>query len=187
MAINRVSPIASSTAPNWLREAQEALLAAENAGGMMGALQGARSKPGTIKTFLAHSQNNAAALALIAQGNVEAARDLAFKAATDAYNKRVAERLQEARAHAAPQMNYTPPKGLDSVIYFANGSTLDTVSNILTLSDGTQIDATTGQDYVDESALIRMANGAYLDTKNNILVMADGTKIDTITGLKITV
>ncbi len=184
-AINRVSPIASSTAPNWLKEAQESLAAAESEGGMMGTLQAARSQPGTIKTFLANSQNNAAALALISQGNVEAARDLAFKAATEAYNKRVAERLQATQAHV--QTNYTPPKTLDPMIYFANGSTLDTVNNILTLSDGTQIDATTGQDYVDENALIRMANGAYLDTKNNVLVMADGTKIDTITGLTITV
>ena len=186
MAINRVSPIASSTAPNWLKEAQEALVAAESAGGMLGALQHARSKPGTIKTYLANSRNAAYGLALIAQGNVEAARDLAFKAAADAYNKRVSERLEEARAHATAQTNYTPPKTLDPVIYFANGSTLDTVKNILTLSDGTQIDAITGQSYVDERALIRMANGAYLDTKNNILVMADGTKIDTVTGLKIT-
>jgi hypothetical protein len=73
------------------------------------------------------------------------------------------------------------------VIYFDDGTTLDTVNNILTRLDGKQIDTTTGQLYVEPGSIIQMANGAYLDTKNNILTMADGTKIDTITGLTITV
>jgi len=83
--------------------------------------------------------------------------------------------------------NYTPPKGLDPVIYFEDGSSLDTTSNILTMSNGKQIDTTTGLEYHDPKDIVSMANGAYLDTKNNILTMSDGTKVDTITGLKITV
>jgi hypothetical protein len=73
------------------------------------------------------------------------------------------------------------------VIYFSDGSTLDTINNIFTMSDGKQVDATTGQPYVDPNSVIRMANGAYLDTKNSILHMADGTEIDAVTGLIITV
>jgi len=57
----------------------------------------------------------------------------------------------------------------------------------MTLSNGTQIDTTTGLQVIDTSAIINMANGAYLDTKNNILTLADGTRIDAVTGLKITV
>jgi hypothetical protein len=184
--INQVSPIASSTSSNWLKEAQAAIAASESAGGMLGALAASRSQPGSLKAFLAQSQNLANGFSLIAQGNVQSSLDLTFKAATDAYNKRIAERLAAAQARNAQPVNYTPPKGLDSIIYFSDGTTLDTVANIITLSNGKQIDALTGRDYIDESALIRMANGAYIDTKNNVMVMADGTKIDTITGLIIT-
>ncbi|MGA8823434.1 MAG: hypothetical protein WB613_11490, partial [Pseudolabrys sp.] len=76
---------------------------------------------------------------------------------------------------------------LDPTIFFADGSTLDTNSNVLTRSDGTQIDITTGAKVIDTSSMIQMANGAYLDTANNILTMPDGTEIDTVTGLKISV
>jgi hypothetical protein len=178
--------IASATASNWLKEAQESLLSAANPGGLMGALQNARHANGSIKSFLANSQRTAANLAFVSMNSVEAAGELAAQMASAAIEKRIAERLAAAQNLSKPQKNYTPPRGLDPVIYFANGSTLDTTRNILTLSDGKQIDATTGRDYVDESAVIRMANGAYLDTKNNILVLADGTKIDTITRLIIT-
>ena len=76
---------------------------------------------------------------------------------------------------------------LDPIIFFPDGSTIDTNSNILTMANGTQIDTTTGAKVVDTSSLIQMANGAYLDTKNNILTMPDGTQIDTVTGLKLSV
>jgi len=65
MAIAPVSA-ASSTSSNWLKEAQESLVASETPGGMMGALQDARAGY-SIKTFLAKSQNNLYALAQIAQ------------------------------------------------------------------------------------------------------------------------
>ena len=71
------------------------------------------------------------------------------------------------------------------MIYFSDGSFLDTEKNILTRTDGTQIDTTTGTTYVDPGSIVQMANGAYLDTKNNIMTLSDGTKIDVITGLLI--
>jgi hypothetical protein len=174
--------IASSTAPNWLQEAQESLVLSANSGGMMGALQNAKN-PGSLKSFLAKSQNNAMGFALISQGTLEASISLASQMGAEAFQKRIADRLAAAQAHSQPQKNWTPPKGLDPIIYFDDGSTLDTTQDILTRPDGSQIDTKTGKEYVDELSLIHMANGSYLDTKNNILHLANGTKIDTITHL----
>jgi hypothetical protein len=178
--------LASSTAPNWLKEAQESLLNAANPGGMMGALQNSKYKPGTIKSFLVNSQNNANGFAFISQGNLQAATNLAAQMASQALEKRVNDRMEAALAHSRPQTNYTPPKELDRIIYFGDGTTIDTELGILTFPDGKQIDTKTGKEYIDEAFIIRMANGAYVDTKNNILHLADGTKIDTITHLVIT-
>jgi hypothetical protein len=182
MAIAPIS-IASATASNWLKEAQESLAVAANPGGLMGALQNSRNANGSIKSFLAGSQKMAAGFALTGLDTLESARILTLQQADEAFQKRTDERLAALLKQSQQPENYTPSQGLDTFIYFADGATLDTVNNIYTMSDGKQIDATTGNEYVDESALIRMANGAYLDTKNNILVMANGTKIDTITGL----
>ncbi len=63
--------LASSTAPNWLQEAQESLIASASAGGMIGALQNAKN-PGSLKSFLNKSLNNAMGFALISQGTLEA-------------------------------------------------------------------------------------------------------------------
>jgi len=98
------------------------------------------------------------------------------------------KKLQDALASlSATQQAVAPKNVLDPIIFFDDGSTIDTNSNILTMADGTQIDTTTGTKVIDTSSLIQMANGAYLDTKNNVLTMPDGTKIDTVTGLKISV
>jgi hypothetical protein len=178
--------IASGTSPNWLKEAQESLAAAADAGGLMGALQDAGKNTGSIKSYLANSQKGAANLALITFSTTQASNDLMDRMSSQAADKRLTERLTAALERNKPQKNYTPPKGLDSIVYFDNGSSLNTSSNILTQSDGKQIDITTGKEYIDQSSLIHMANGAYLDTKNNILYMANGMKIDTVTGLNIT-
>jgi aerobic-type carbon monoxide dehydrogenase small subunit (CoxS/CutS family) len=103
-------------------------------------------------------------------------------AAKKRYDEQVALQVKLNPVHA----NYTPPKGLDPVIYFGDGSSIDTTSNIMTMSNGKQIDTTTGLEYHDPKSIVTMANGAYLDTQNNILHMSDGTQVDTITGLKIT-
>ena len=76
---------------------------------------------------------------------------------------------------------------LDPFIYFQDGSSIDTNSNILTMANGTQIDTTTGLKVVDTSSIMQLANGAYLNTATNILTMADGTQIDTVTGLTVSV
>jgi len=187
MAIAPIN-LASSTAPNWLKEAQESLLLSANPGGLLGALQGAaKNQPGSLKTFLANSQNTANGFALISSSTAQAAFNLALQMSDAAAQQRATDKLNALLAQNAQPTNFTPPRGLDPVIYFDDGTTLDTVNNILTRLDGKQIDTTTGQLYVEPGSIIQMANGAYLDTKNNILTMADGTKIDTITGLTITV
>ena len=83
------------------------------------------------------------------------------------------------------QQNFTPPKQLDPVVYYDDGSSLDTSSNIMTMSNGNQIDITTGLPYTDPASTIYMANGAYLNTSTNILTEADGTQINSTTGLKV--
>jgi len=184
MAIAPVSA-ASSTSSNWLKEAQDALVASESPGGMMGALQDSRAGY-SIKTFLAKSQNNLFALAQIAQNAQTSSSALTIQMSQAAAQKRYNEQVELQVKLNPVHTNYTPPKGLDPVIYFGDGSSIDTTSNIMTLSNGKQIDTTTGLEYHDPKDIISMANGAYLDTKNNILTMSDGTKIDTVSGLKIT-
>ena len=71
-------------------------------------------------------------------------------------------------------------------MYFSDGSSLDTVGNVLTRNDGTQIDITTGREVLNEKSTIRLANGAYIDAQNNILHQSNGDKIDMYTGLKVT-
>jgi len=185
MAIAAVNA-ASSTASNWLKEAQDALAASETPGGMMGALQDARAGY-SIKTFLAKSQNNLYALAQIAQNAQISSSSLTVQMSQAAAQKRYNDQVALAAKLNPVHTNYTPPHGLDPVIYFADGSSIDTTSNILTMPSGKQIDTTTGLEYHDPKSIVSMANGAYLDTQNNILHMADGTQVDTITGLKITV
>jgi hypothetical protein len=185
MAIASVSA-ASATAPNWLKEAQESLAASQTPGGLLGTLQDARYGS-SIKTFLAKSQNNSFALAQIAQSSQTSSGALVSQMATAAAQKRYAEQVALQMKLNPAQSNFNPPLELDPVIYFEDGGSLDTSSNIMTLSTGKQIDTTTGLEYHEPGSIISMANGAYLDTKNNILTMSDGTKVDSITGLKITV
>jgi hypothetical protein len=176
---------ASATAPNWLKEAQESIAASEAPGGLMGALQDSRAGY-SIKTFLAKSQNNLYAMAQIAQGAQSSSAALTMKMADSAAQKRGEELAARAAKLNPQQTNYTPPAELDPVIYFEDGSSIDTSRNILTRVDGKQFDTVTGLEYHEPGSIVSMANGAYLDTKNNILTLADGTKIDSVTGLKIT-
>jgi hypothetical protein len=176
--------IASSTSSNWLAEAQTALLATD--GGMMGALQTATAGPdGSIKSFLATSQSNADAFASIAQSSVQAAGQFYAQLAVTEGQQAAQDRQAKEAALLNPpaQTNFTPPRELDPVVYYDDGSSLNTTSNIMTLSNGSQIDITTGLPYVDPKSIITMANGAYLDITNNILHEADGTRIDATTGL----
>ena len=132
-------------------------------------------------------QSGSSALALIAQNSAanSASATVTARQASDIYSQTQAAAIQQ-RLNAPPQVNSTPPQGLDPLIYFDDGSTLDTVNNIMTFADGHQIDTTTGTPVIDSATIINMPDGSYLDTTNNILTMPDGTRIDTVTGLKIT-
>jgi hypothetical protein len=156
---------------------------------MLGALQSSSqdNQPGSVASFLAESQNQANDLATIMQSSVQNEGQLyAQIAQTEGQQAAQARQDQENAALNPPaQTNFTPDAQLDPVMYFSDGSSLDTTSNIMTLANGNQIDTTTGLPYVDPSSLIQMANGAYLDTQNNILHESDGTQIDATTGLKI--
>jgi hypothetical protein len=180
-----VSPIASSTASNWLKEAQDSIAATENPGGLMGMLQDSRY-PSSIKNFLAKSQSTANALQLINDSTAQSASTLTLQRADAAQQKLQQEKVAMLVKLNPQQSNFNPQKQLDPFIYFEDGSSIDTQNNILTMSNGTQIDTVTGLQVIDTSSMISMANGAYLDTKNSILHMSDGTRIDTVTGLKIT-
>ena len=186
MAIANVSA-ASSTSSNWLKEAQDALAASQAPGGIMGALQDARFGSSSIRTFLAKSQNNIYALEQIAQSAQTSSSALVIQMSQAAAQKRYNEQVALAAKLNPVHSNFNPPKELDPVIYFGDGSSMDTSTNNFTKSNGQQVDATTGLEYRDPQTTVSLANGAYLDTKNNILHMSDGTKVDTISGVKITV
>lgn len=145
---------------------------------MLGALDSASKSRGADQIF----SNTADAFALISQNSASSGGDLVARVASERIQREVAQKLQEAFS-AAPR---PPPRvQLDPIIFFENGSTLDTTNNILTLSDGRQIDSTTGAPVIDPKSVVSFANGSYLDTKNNVLTLADGKRIDTVTGLLI--
>lgn len=148
--------------------------------GMLGALQGSKN-PGSLSGFLRNSQSNVEALLAVIQNNTDTRASLTIKIAAAVYQQQLKERM--ALEQKLAETEFTPRQLLDAVIYFKGGSTLDTVNNILTLADGTQVDTTTGAPVVDPTAIINLPNGGYLDTKNNILTLSDGTRIDIITGL----
>jgi len=182
--------IASSTAKNWLDEAATAIQASQNPDGLMGMLQNAANdgQIGSTRSFLIRSQNSANAFANIAQSSVQAAGQFYAQLAVANGQKAAADRQAREAALLNPpaQTNFTPPLQLAPVVYNSDGSSLDTTSNILTLSNGSQIDITTGLPYVDPNSIVQMANGAYLDTTKNILHESDGTQVDATTGIKIT-
>lgn len=179
--------IASSTGSNWLAEAQSALSA--SSGGLLGTLQSASldSSIGSVRSFLNTSQANADAFASIAQSTVQAAGQFYAQVAAAQGQQAAADRaaFNAKLLNPGDQTNHTPGQGLPSVLFYDNNSSLDTTTNIMTLTDGSQVDVTTGLPYIDPKNLIRMANGAYLDTKNNVLHEPDGTVIDANTGLDI--
>jgi len=186
-AINYSALFAGSAVPNWVADAQTAITNQANEGGLLGMLDNAGGD-GSINSFLGSSFNTANSFALISQNSVTSASSLyaqiAAQNAQDAAQKKLQELMDAA---TAAQQMVQPKNMLDPVIYFSDGSTIDTNNNILTMADGTQIDTTTGTKVIDTASIMQLANGAYLDTKNNIMTMPDGTQIDTVTGLKISV
>jgi hypothetical protein len=177
--------ISSATASNWLKEAQAAIASSESPSGMLGALQNSAHSPGSISSFLNNTASASNAFALIAQNALISGVTATPQLATNTYDHAMAAK-RSAALNPPPPVNFTPPQGLDPIIYFDDGSTIDTVNNILTMADGKQIDTTTGLPVINSASLIEMPDGSYLDTDNNVLTLPDGTKIDIITGLNIT-
>ena len=179
--------LSADSANSWLGDALSSIQNQNNAGGLLGMLQNSGGD-GSISSFLGSSATTASQFALISQNSVTNASSLVAQIASQNAQQTNAQQLQDAiDALSASKQMVQPTNVLDPTIFFADGSTLDTNSNILTMSNGTQIDTTTGAKVIDTSSLIQMANGAYLDTANNILTMPDGTQIDTVTGLKVSV
>ena len=138
---------------------------------------------GSINSFLSQSASMASDLATISQTSVTNAGSLIAQIAATNQQQKNAQKLNDALNQLSETQQMVLPKNvLDPTIYFANGSTLDTTSNILTMPDGTQYDTTTGAKYVDPASIMQLGNGAYLNTQTNILTMADGTQINTVTG-----
>jgi hypothetical protein len=184
-AVSYSAFFSASGAASWLKDTMTAIQNQANEGGLIGMLQNSGGN-GSISSFLSSSQNSSSQLALISQNSVTNKSSLIAQMASQNLQDQNQKKLQAAMdALAATQQVIQPQNVLDPIIYFANGSSLDTNSNVMTMSDGTQIDTTTGAKVIDTSSIVQMANGAYLDTKNNILTMPDGSQIDTITGLKI--
>jgi len=177
----------ASASANWLGNTYAAIQSEQNPSGLLGMLQNSGGN-GSLTSFLNQSSSFASDLATISQTSVTNAGSLVAQIAATNQQKKNAQKLKDALDQLSQTQQAVLPKNvLDPTIYFANGSTLDTNSNILTMPDGTQYDTTTGAKYVDPASIMQLANGAYLNTQTNILTMADGTQIDTVTGLKVSV
>ena len=87
----------------------------------MGCMQDARYKPGTIKTFLAKSQNSAANLALITQSTQQSALDLTLQMDPAAADKRFADKLALAQKLKPRAEELHAAQAARSMIYFADG------------------------------------------------------------------
>jgi hypothetical protein len=184
---NYTQLFAQSAMPNWLAPTITAIKNQANEGGLLGMLDSAGGD-GSIGSFLSKSSATAGSFAAISQNSVSNASSLIAQIASQHIQDANAKKLQDALASLSATQQMVQAKNvLDPVIYFQDGSTIDTNSNILTMANGTQIDTTTGLKVVDTSSIMQLANGAYLNTATNILTMADGTQIDTVTGLTVSV
>lgn len=183
-SVSSSSLLNSSSQSNWLSDAMTSIKNSQNPGGLIGMLQNAGN--GSVSSFLSATSAFANNMATITTSNVTNTSSFYAQLASQALQKRQDEQMQKMITELQRQQNTVKPKNvLDTYIYFDNGASLNTDTNVMTMSDGTQIDAITGVKVIDPSYMIQMPNGAYLDTKNNILTMPDGTEYDTVTGLKI--
>lgn len=170
---------------NWLADAFTAIKNSANQGGILGAL--ASSGDGSIGSFLGQASAFSNNFATISTNNLTSASSFYAQIAAQNDQARQQKQLQQALSglQQAQQM-VQPANTLDPFIYFADGSYLDTNSNILTMQNGTQIDTTTGLKYVDPSTVVDLGGGSFLNTSTNIITLADGTQIDATTGIKVT-
>ncbi len=169
---------------NWLNDTLVAIQSSQTSAGILGALQNVGD--GSVSSFLSQSSTIAGNFATITQNNQSSQSAYYAQLASQAQDQRNEKILQKLLKDLSASQNQVKEENvLDPYIYFSDGTSIDTVNNIMTKPDGTQYDTTNGALYVDPASIIQFANGSYLDTKNNILTMSDGTKIDTVTGLKI--
>lgn len=184
MAVSATSIFASGS--NWLADTWTTIQNQQNSAGIMGALENSGGG-GSLSSIMSLTASTADAFALISQSSVTNASSLLTQIIAQRQQDEADKQFQKLSEELHAQQEMVKAENvLDPFIYFENGAMLDTNSNIMTLSDGTQIDAITGAEVVDPAFIVQLANGAYLDTKNNILTMPDGTRIDTVTGLTIT-
>jgi hypothetical protein len=185
--VNNYSALfAKSAMPNWLAPTITAIKNQANQGGLLGML--ANPGDGSLSSFLSTSQATASNFALIVQNSVTNSSSLVAQIASQNLQDANAKKLQDALSSLSATQQMVQAKNvLDPVIYFDDGSTIDTNSNILTMANGTQIDTTTGAQVFDTASIMQLANGAYLNTSTNIMTLADGTQIDTVTGLTVSV
>lgn len=183
-AVGMSSSSSTGSTSSWLNSAMTAIKQAQNQGGLLGMLQDAAS--GSTSSFIAQSSSFANDIAQISQTSVHSSSSFYAQVAAQNQKEQSAKALQKAMDALSQSQNMVKAQNvLSPVIYFSDGTTIDTTTNIMTKPDGTQYDITTGALYVDPASVIQMANGSYLDTTNNILTLSDGTKIDTVTGLTI--
>jgi Flp pilus assembly CpaF family ATPase len=174
-------------ATNWLADTVANIKKSQNQGGLLGMLSAAaKGNDGSLKTYMTNSIAASNTFATIAQSTVTSYSSLIAQMASARQQKAQAQKLQDAMKSLQDTQNMVATKNvLDTFIYMPDGSYIDTANSIMTMSDGTQYDVTTGAKYVDPTMIIQMANGSYLDTKNNILTMADGSRIDSVTGIRL--
>ncbi|MBV9558526.1 MAG: hypothetical protein JO254_15780 [Pseudolabrys sp.] len=178
--------ISSSNTANWLAGA---IVAIQNQtdGGLIASLSAAaKNQPGSIAAFLNSTSANANSLLSATTSATVNATQLAIAQGDAVTKARQQDALDKAlKDLQATQNNVVPTNTLDPVIYFDDGSTIDTNANIYTRPDGSQFDTITGAPYVDPASLVQLANGAYLNTQTNIMTLPDGSAIDMITGLNV--
>ncbi len=175
----------ASSSSDWLSSTETAIKNSQSQAGIMGALSSlASGNTGTLSSFLSSSTSFANNFATIAQTNVSNYgsyyAQIANQNQQTAAQKKLMDALQALQQPAPPQNGK-----LDSYLYLGNGVSVDTQNNIMTLSDGSQVDITTGAKYTDPASIVQMGNGSYLNTSTNIMTLSDGTQIDTVTGLKV--
>lgn len=182
-AISSSALFAQAPASDWIADTIAAIKQQSLQGGIIGALS--RKRDGSVGSLLKQGASIANSFALIAQGTVSNSSAFYAQLAAQNEQKRADEVMRKTLEALSQSRNQVKPENvLDPIIYFSDGTTIDTENNIMTRPDGTQYDTVTGAVYVDPASIIQMANGAYLNTKTNILTMPDGTQIDTVTGLK---
>ena len=174
-----------SKGSDWISSTATAMKNSLHSAGILGALENSGNGV-SISSFLSSSASFANNFATIVQSNVTNSGSLYASIASDNQKKAATKKMQDALdALSAAQQQVKPGTNLDPVLYLGNGVTVDTVNNIMTRSDGTQWDITTGAQVFDSASIIEMGNGSYLNTSTSILTLSDGTKIDTVTGLQV--